>query len=71
MAVDKLTHEFDMQPSGMWNFLTEVETRADEVGFSTLVDIDVTRTSVTGVVTTVKRNLLRQYGHLCVFQTLC
>jgi hypothetical protein len=64
MVVDKLTHGFDMQPSGMRNFLKEVETRSDEVGFSTLFDIDVTRASATGVVTTIKRNLLRQYGQL-------
>jgi hypothetical protein len=27
MAVKKLTHKFDMQPSNMRNFITEVETR--------------------------------------------
>jgi hypothetical protein len=53
-----------MQPSGMRNFITEVDTRADEVGFSTLFDITVTRTSGTGTVTTTTKNLLRQYGQI-------
>jgi hypothetical protein len=64
MAVEKLTHEFDMEPSNMRNFITEVETKADEVGLSSLFDINVIRTSVTGVVTMVKKHLLKQYGQI-------
>jgi hypothetical protein len=64
MAVDKLTHEFGMEPSNIRNFLTEVGTRADIVGFSTIFEIDVTRVDATGTSTTIQKDLLNEYGQI-------
>ena len=41
MAVEKLVHEFDLSPGDFRNFMTEVQTRSDAVGFNTLYTIDV------------------------------
>jgi hypothetical protein len=64
MAVDKLTHEFGMEPSNLRNFLTKVGTRADIVGFSTIFEIDVTRVDATGTSTTIQKDLLNEYGKI-------
>jgi hypothetical protein len=64
MAVDKLTHKFDMNPSNLRNFLIEVGTRADIVGYSTIFEIDVTRVDATGTSTTIQKDLLTEYGQI-------
>ena len=64
MAVEKLVHEFDLSPGDFRNFMTEVETRSDAVGFNNLYSIDVTRTNAAGTTTTVKKDLIKEYGQI-------
>ena len=60
MAVEKLVHEFDLSPGDFRNFMTEVETRSDAVGFNNLYSINVTRTNAAGSTTTVQK----EYGQI-------
>ena len=64
MAVEKLVHEFDLSPGDFRNFMTEVETRSDAVGFNTLYTIHVTRTNAAGSTTTVQKDLIKEYGQI-------